>query len=153
MPDSGAISGRGKEKGERDEMNDLATFQAGDREIQLGFDFNNLCDAEPVVGCNLLSAMESMGGPLTATQLRGLLYAMVVPFDGFKDKSPRDQLQAVGGLVLMTNTEAIRVAMVAAMAEKVSPEHLAAFRARILGEESADSETTPAPIPDPMIVE
>ncbi|HXI88453.1 MAG TPA: hypothetical protein VNH18_14675 [Bryobacteraceae bacterium] len=45
---------------------------------KLTYDFNAICDAEAVTGCNLLQAQIRLKN-LSATEVRGLLYACLKP--------------------------------------------------------------------------
>ena len=56
---------------------------------RLTFDFNRVCDAEDVVGIHLLRAL---GGPSSAREMRGLLYALL------KTGHPEVTLEEAGSL-------------------------------------------------------
>ncbi len=60
-------------------------------DYKLHFDFNEICNAEEVTGCNLGSAMVS--GNFTGKQLRGLLYAFL------KTAHPQVLLSEAGDLL------------------------------------------------------
>jgi len=85
---------------------------------QVGYDFNDLVDAETVTGCNLYDAMGRLGRDITAGQLRGLLYAMIAPFTGMPDpvKDPVATLKAVGLLIRPDTRKNIIMAIAEAFA-------------------------------------
>jgi len=58
--------------------NEAAIVRIGGKEYLLVYDFNSICDAESVAGCNLLDAIQHMGG-MSAVEFRGLLYAALKP--------------------------------------------------------------------------
>jgi hypothetical protein len=71
-------------------MDKLAQLTVDGRNYQIGYNTNSLCDAEDVCGCNLYDGMMKLltGGGMTMKQLRGLLFAMIVPGAGVpKDDS------------------------------------------------------------------
>jgi hypothetical protein len=76
----------------------------------LEYDFNAIADAEPVAGCNLLSAVSNMGA-MTATQMRGLLYALL------KKNHPAVLLHEAGAL-LTRDTMMVTTALAKAMGAK-----------------------------------
>jgi len=50
--------------------------EIGGRTYQLSYTFNGLAEAEAITGCNLLQGMAAVvNGGISATQLRGVLYA------------------------------------------------------------------------------
>jgi len=109
---------------------------------QLGYDFNSLVDAESAAHCNLLTAIEGLGsGAVTATQLRGLLYAMVVPWPGFPQK-PEDALKALGALIRIDTLGPIIFAIGEACAAAVSEEYLEQYRAA-MGAEAPEPDAAP----------
>ncbi|MBZ5621458.1 MAG: hypothetical protein LAQ69_22440 [Acidobacteriia bacterium] len=59
-----------------EQTNDVISlkFEGDPQEYRLEFDFNEVADAEPVAGCNLLAVM-TRPQEMTAGQLRGLTYA------------------------------------------------------------------------------
>lgn len=69
-----------------------------EHEYRLAFDFNEICAAEVVAGCNLMSVLG--GHAVDAAQTRGLLYACL------KKGHPRVLLAEAGGLLTrdMTTT-------------------------------------------------
>lgn len=69
------------------------TFKLGDdpQEYKIQFDFNEVCEAESVCGCNLMRAIA--GGEISAAQTRGLLYACL------KTAHPVVTLSEAGGLL------------------------------------------------------
>jgi hypothetical protein len=55
-----------------------ATFEFGGESYELVYDFNLICDAEPLVGANMLEGIaRAVSDTLTAAQLRGLLFAFL----------------------------------------------------------------------------
>lgn len=64
------------------------------KEYALAYDFNAIADAEQSAGCNLLAALETLSN-ISAVQLRGLLYAAIVP----EPKEPRLTLLEAGMLI------------------------------------------------------
>ena len=69
-------------------------FNLGDKpwDYELRFDFNELADAEPIAGCNLMAAIASWPN-LSCRELRGLLYALLKP------TQPKLLLGEAGGLL------------------------------------------------------
>lgn len=98
-----------------------------DKTYKLGFNYNDLCDAEPVTGCNLLSALGRATRDLTATELRGLFYAMIAPpadaprlKDGSLDQG--ELLKYCGNLMRLDTIGDIRYAVTEAFARSVNDE-------------------------------
>jgi hypothetical protein len=75
----------------------------GGETFALAYDFNAVCQAEKATGINLLS---SVVGEITASSLRGLLWASVL-----KDR-PDITIDEVGALIRPTNIATIREAVV-----------------------------------------
>jgi len=68
------------------------TLENDPQAYELRFDFNELADAEPVVGCNLLAAIATWPN-FSAGQMRGLLFALLKP------AHPQVLLPEAGGLL------------------------------------------------------
>src|SRR5580692_7793353 len=73
------------------------------KELLLAYDFNAIADAEESAGCNLLAALENLTN-ITATQLRGLLYAAIV-------SEPRLTLREAGDLVRVNTISVVTNAL------------------------------------------
>lgn len=71
----------------------------------LAYDFNAIVKAEQVTGVNLLS---SAVGEITATSLRGLLWASLLP------ENPDMTIEEVGSLIKPSNVGTIRKAITTA---------------------------------------
>ncbi len=109
-------------------FDDCSTFTVDGTNYHLYYNFNDLVDAEDVTNCNLLTAMESIGsGTLTARQLRGLVYAMIVKYRGFPEK-PEEQLLALGKLLRMDTIPIVLTAIGEACAIAVGKEFAEEFR-------------------------
>lgn len=117
---------------------DFATFTVDGKEYSLHFDFNELCDAETATGCNLLSALESLGA-LTARQLRGLLYAMIVRFDGLS-ADPGEAMKQMGALIRIDTAGSIMLAIGMACAMAAGPEYAAKYGATLAEAEPVPEE-------------
>lgn len=77
----------------------------GGQTFKLCFDFNAVVHAEKITGVNLLTSIVE---DITATSLRGLLYAAVL-----RDQ-PDVTIEHVGSLISPTNIGAVRTAIVTA---------------------------------------
>lgn len=86
---------------------------------QLGFNFNDLVDAESVTGCNLMQALERATSDLTATQLRALLYTMLVP-PKTAPPDPQELLRFVGDLLRVDTVTSVRCAIAEALARAIN---------------------------------
>jgi hypothetical protein len=113
------------------EEKQIATFEVDGYTYELEYGFNALVDAEELTGCNLLGAMQGLtSGQVTARELRGLLYAMIVPYRGFPKEVP-DQIKALGNLVRMDTLSPIYEAIGEAFALAVSREYADQYRAEM----------------------
>lgn len=126
--------------------------QIDDRVFRFGYNFNDICDAEEVAGCNLLDAVAKIisggGGPLvTATQLRGLVYAMLVPDGGYPRKA-EDLLKFAGSLVRVDTMGGLVLAIGEACSLAISEERGAQFREAIKQQEPPTTDP-PADLPTP----
>jgi hypothetical protein len=77
-----------------------AVLELDGKQHRLVYDFNAICAAESVAGCNLLHALENLGD-LTGMQLRGLLYAAMKPFSAdvtIEEVSVMIRLDAIGAI-------------------------------------------------------
>ena len=74
------------------------------QDLRLAYDFNEICDAERLCGCNLLAGLENLDN-LGAAQFRGLLYAALKP------AHPIVTLQEVGTLIRLDTVLLITTAM------------------------------------------
>ena len=88
-------------------------------EYALVYDFNRIADVEEEADCNLLLALTSvLGGKATARQLRGLLFASIIPGEDGRQMT----LAHVGKLVrpdtLVPVYEALRRAFEIAIAQE-----------------------------------
>lgn len=97
------------------------------KKYQLGYNFNDLVDAELVTGCNLLDAMGRNTRDLSATQLRALLYALLkAPADAPKMKDGSlDQLEFLkycGNMLRLDTIGDVRYAITEAFARSVNDE-------------------------------
>jgi hypothetical protein len=111
------------------EEKQIATFEVAGFTYELEYGFNALVDAEEVTGCNLLGAMQGFSsGQVTAKELRGLLYAMIVPYRGFPDKAS-EQLATLGSLIRIDTISPIYEAIGEAFALAVSREYAEKYRA------------------------
>ncbi len=106
----------------------------GDQVYSLSFDFNQICEAETVARCNLMTALA--GGGITALQTRALLYACL------KTAHPQVLLSEAGWLlsqdmpkVLAALAQVLTEARSEDVAEDSAPEVQA----------SAQPEATPVP--------
>jgi hypothetical protein len=90
------------------------SFEGEPAEYALELDFNELADAEPIVGCNLLLAIRRWPN-LSCQEMRGLLYAMSRP------AHPKVALADAGALC----THNLRVVMAAIRQVLVAAEWLA----------------------------
>lgn len=114
-------------------MKDYALVKIDNREIGLQYNFNDLCDAEPQTGCNLLAALENLGGGLTGVELRGLIYAMIIPFVGLPDskKDPKATIEACGDLIKIHTIADWIAGIGEACAIAVSQEYAERFQQRM----------------------
>ena len=105
----------------------LSSVTIDDKTYKLGYNFNSLCDAEDVSGCNLLDALGMIAGGagVTAKQLRGLLLGMLVEQPWWpkvvKD-SPKEALKFAGQLVRMDTIEPLTMGILEACALAVNEE-------------------------------
>lgn len=104
-------------------------------EYSLSYDFNAIADAEPVAGCNLLSAIENLSAT-TATQMRGLVYAMT------RQQHPGLDLFDIGKLIRIDTIADVITAMGEACALAVSEEYAEKYRAAV---------TEVEPEPEPVV--
>ena len=81
------------------EIDKAAKLVIDGKTYSIGYNFNDLVDAETVCGCNLYDAMGRLGRDITAGQLRGLLYAMVAPFWDTEKVNQPAALKLVGALI------------------------------------------------------
>lgn len=108
----------------------FAEFVVDDRKAVVAYNFNSVCDAEDVCGCGLLDAIGRLTAsegqePLTAKQLRGLLYAMLVEQPWWtKDmrEKPAELLTFAGSLIRLDTMEGIIMALVEALTLAASEE-------------------------------
>jgi len=91
---------------------------------ELEYSFTALLEAEETTGCNLLSTMQRMTfGQVTAKELRGLLYAMIVPYRGLPDNAA-ERMTAVGDLIGMDTIGRIYASIGEAFGLAVSRDYL-----------------------------
>lgn len=112
-----------------------STLKVDKEEYRLGYDFNGLCDAEALTGCNLLTAMRDLG-EASAGQLRGLLFAAIraVPYEGMPGSA--ELLKQCGDLLRADTIGPVILALGHTYALGVSQEYAAKFEAALM---------TPAP--------
>lgn len=122
----------------------LASFDVGDKEWQVGYHFNDICDMEDAAACNLLEGLAILadGGYPTTKQLRGLLAAMIVAPINWPPKQ-EDQLKAVGMLIRIDTLVPIRMAIVEACSLAVSDELGQKFREAM---KAAEAEVSSPPV-------
>jgi hypothetical protein len=113
----------------------FSKLKVDDKEFLLGYDFNDIADAEPVAGCNLL---DGMGGGPNAAQLRGLVYAMT------RQTHPDLDLAGAGKLLSFDVAAKARVAVMEACALSVSEEYAEKFRAAMKEDEAPQEDAAGA---------
>ena len=86
-------------------------LKIGDTELLLRYDFNAIAEAESVTGTNLLLALENLS-KLSASQLRGLLYAAIV-------SEPRPTLAEAGKLIRLDTIAPITFCLSEAYMRKI----------------------------------
>ena len=111
---------------------------------QIGYNFNDMVDAESVTGVNLLAAMGKMASDLTAGELRALLYAMIAPSAG-APKDPVELLKFCGSLLRVDTISLVRYAITEAFARAISDE----FGDHVRDELREPTGAAPAPAPAP----
>lgn len=106
---------------------EFVSFKIGDdpQEYKLAYDFNELADAEALLGVNLNVAF--VGGSMTVAQFRGMLYAFLKP------GHPDVRVKEAGGL--MATLEG-RAKCLAAIAQVMGAE--------LEAEDVPQAEATPA---------
>lgn len=84
-------------------------------EYTLAYDFNEICNAEELIGINLLSALENVltNRSITAAQLRGLFWAALEsgPEPAFPKKTREESLDIAGSLVRLNTLGPIKKAL------------------------------------------
>jgi hypothetical protein len=83
---------------------EFATLSIDDVEYKLAYSFNAIAEAESVTGCNLLRGLESLTD-LSATQLRGLLYAAMTV------AHPEFTIEQVGHLIRLDTIGPVTTAL------------------------------------------
>lgn len=68
------------------------------------WDFDELAEAEEIVGCNLLQAVGNLGRGISAKELRGLFYALLV-------NRPRPALESIKPLFRLDTLPRIATAI------------------------------------------
>ena len=135
-------------------MKDCAEVAIDDKTIELLYDFNNLVDAEPVTGINLLSALGNLNGGMTGGQLRGLIYAMIIPPLGFP-KEPVEQLKWCGKLIRIDTMGDLIYGIGEACAIAISQEYAEQYKATVkeatAAMAAAASGDTEAPAEEPVV--
>lgn len=118
-----------------------STLKIDGEEYRLGYDFNELCEAEGLTGCNLLAGMQGLADTgVTASQLRGMLFAALraCPYDGMPE--PVALLKKCGGLIRADTIGPIMVALGESYALAVSEECAERYRAALAGSEQGPKE-------------
>jgi hypothetical protein len=107
-----------------------ALLEIEDGTFELVYDFNAIAEAEPQAGCNLLHAVgAALLHNMTASQMRGLLYALL------RARHADMDLPRVGALIRLENYARIREALKTAIMATAPPEVAEKFR-------SAEEELT-----------
>ena len=95
-----------------------AVLKLDGKMFELVYDFNSLCDTEPLVGCNLLHGISAAFlNTMKALQLRGLFYALLQPKQPF---IPATKDKPESGISIATAAHMIRVDTMADIAEAIS---------------------------------
>ena len=89
-----------------DEPKTAAALMIDGHEYPLAYDFNSLCNAEMLTGCNLLVALRDLAN-LSAGQLIGVLYAAITAGDPSSKLKVRD----VGALIRLDTLGSIQEAL------------------------------------------
>ena len=79
---------------------DYIEFEIGGVKHTLAYDFNKICEAEELTGCNLLAALTHLSS-LSAAELRGLFYAALEagPKHAFPGRTPQESLEEAGNMI------------------------------------------------------
>ena len=107
----------------------------GGKTVNFRYEYNSLCDAEPITRVNLLSAQDHlMAGDdsLTANELRGLVYAMILPDTlGFPKDDQAKALLFCGDLIRPDIRAAIMEGLAEAIAIAISVEYAEEWRRKV----------------------
>ena len=112
---------------------DCAVVEIDGKHLEFSYGYNALCDAEDACGCNLQDALDRLvgAGPMSATQFRGLIYAMICAPRDFP-KEPKDQLKYCGNLVrpdtMVPLREGLQEACTIAISEEYHQKYLEVLR-------------------------